>query len=89
MSVLLFFMAYTVFPGFRDFMLAQDMKALTAIQLWRVVGFTMLGVYALDGLPALFTLPVGLGDVAVGLVAIIVLARLVREPAFATSSAMV
>ena len=65
--VLLFFLAYGAFPGFRDFMLAQDMQALTAIQLWRVVGFTMLGVYAFDGLPALFALPAGLGDVAVSL----------------------
>lgn len=87
--VALFVSAYTLFPGFRDFVQAQDLRLLTAIQAWRVVGFAMLMLYAFDHLPALFALPAGLGDVAVGLLAVYAVARLDRDPDYATSAGIV
>lgn len=71
------------------FLLAQDIRTLTAIQAWRVIGFAMLMLYAFDYLPTLFALPAGLGDVAVGLLAVYALAQLNRDPDYAMSPALV
>ena len=43
---------------------------LTVLQYFRVEGVTFLLVMALDKLPAVFALPAGLGDIAIGLEAI-------------------
>ena len=45
--VALFLAAYASSARFRRFVLAQDMRTLTMIQLWRVVGFAFLALYAL------------------------------------------
>lgn len=39
------------------------------LQMWRIVGFAFLAVWAVGELPATFALPAGFGDVAVGLIA--------------------
>ncbi len=51
---------------------------LTVPQYFRVVGVTFLVVMALGNLPAVFALPAGLGDIAIGLEAIYV-ARSIRR----------
>ena len=84
-----FVFSYWLMPSFRSFVLAQDIRLLTAVQLWRVVGLAFLLLYALNYLPALFALPAGLGDVAVGLTAFYVLTRMDRDPDFVTSSGYV
>ncbi len=53
----------------RAFVEAQDLALLTALQGWRVVGAAFLFLWAYGLLPAVFALPAGIGDVAVGLVA--------------------
>lgn len=84
-----FMLSYWLLPSFRSFVLAQDIRLLTAIQLWRVVGFAFLLLYALNFLPPLFALPAGLGDAAVGLMAFYVLSKMDRDPGFVTSSGYV
>lgn len=81
--VVLFLLAAASHKGFRRFILAQDLRILTALQLWRVIGFTFLVVLTLDGLPPIFAWPAGLGDLAVGIFAAAVLAKLIRDPAYA------
>lgn len=83
--VALFVAAYNLAPRFRGFVLAQDLRALTMVQAWRVVGFSFLLLYAADALPALFAFPAGVGDVMIGLTAPFVVLRLTRDAAFARS----
>ena len=78
----LFLMAYVASERFKAFVLAQDLRLLTAFQLWRVIGFTFLTLYAFGVLPGLFAWPAGLGDVAVGVLAAFVLIRMVRDASF-------
>ena len=83
--VTLFFTAYGLSSRLRNFILAQDLRTLTMLQLWRVLGFTFLMLYAHDTLPALFAWPAGFGDILIGFTAPFIVARLARDPAFATS----
>lgn len=83
--VALFFLAYRLSPRLRRFVLAQDLRTLTMLQHWRVLGFTFLILYAHDVLPAAFAWPAGFGDILVGFTAPFVVTRLARNPAFATS----
>ena len=87
--VALFLTAYATSGTFRNFVLAQDLRLLTALQLWRVVGFSFLLLYAFDVLPGLFAWPAGLGDTIVGLAAFYVLMQMDRDPDYGTSSGYV
>jgi len=87
--VVLFLIAYGVSSRFRAFVLAQDLRTLTMLQLWRVIGFAFLLLYFFGVLPGLFAWPAGLGDVAIGLAAPYVVARFARDPGFATSTALI
>lgn len=64
-----FLVAWRTFAAVRAYVEAQDLALLTALQGWRVVGSIFLVLWAYGQLPAIFALPAGLGDVAVGLVA--------------------
>ncbi len=64
-----FVIAWQISASVRAFVEAQDLTLLTALQGWRVVGAVFLFLWAYGLLPAVFALPAGLGDVAVGLVA--------------------
>lgn len=87
--VLVFLGAYRLVPGFRRFVLAQDIETLTTLQLWRVMGFGFLMLYANGVLPGLFAWPAGLGDVAVGVAAAVVVLHLRRAPEDAHSRRLV
>lgn len=84
-----FLAAYNFIPGVRAFVLAQDIRTLTMVQLWRVVGFVFLPLYSFGVLPGLFAWPAGLGDVAVGLLAFFVVGKIDRDPDFVTSRGLV
>src|SRR5216683_2065956 len=75
---LLFALAYRVSRGFRAFVLGLDLRWLTAVQSWRVIGIMFLALYAFGLLPGLFAWPAGVGDVAVGVAAPFVLLAMVR-----------
>jgi hypothetical protein len=85
MPVALFLAAYALSARFRNFVLAQNLRTLTMMQHWRVMGFTSLLLYSFNVLPGLFAWPAGVGDVAVGLLAVVVVARMDRDPEFVLS----
>ncbi len=78
-------LATATLPRLRSWVLSLDLRMLTLFQSWRVIGFAFLPLYAYDVLPGLFAWPAGLGDVAVGLAAPFVAARLARDPGYAAS----
>ena len=71
--------AYRASRRFRAFVLALDLRFLTAVQGWRVIGLTFLFFYAFDLLPGAFAWPAGVGDAAVGLAAPFVVMAIVRH----------
>ena len=77
----LFALLYRVSARVRDFALSIDLRLLTAMQAWRVVGIMFLALYAFGMLPGLFAWPAGLGDFAVGLAAPFVLQALIARSA--------
>ena len=87
--VMAFLGLYLVSGGFRRFVLAQDIETLTMLQHWRIIGFAFLPLYFYGALPGLFAWPAGLGDVAIGLAAPLVILRLRRDPGYATSAGLV
>ena len=84
--VALFFTVYALSEHFRNFVLAQDIRTLTRLQHWRVVGFVFLVLYAFHQLPALFAIPAGLGDVAIGLSAAFVFSNMEKNPDYIFSN---
>ncbi len=83
--VAIFLALYAFSARFRGFVLAQDIRTLTMLQHWRVVGFVFLPLYFFGVLPGLFAWPAGLGDVAVGLAAPFVVARIGSDAEAAAS----
>jgi hypothetical protein len=73
----LFMLAYRVSTGFRRLVLGLDLRLLTAVQTWRVLGGTFLFLYAFNLRPALFAFSAGLGDLAVGVSAVFVLLAMI------------
>ena len=51
---------------FRQFALSLNPRILTSAHSWRIVGFTFVLLEARGVLPAIFALPAGYGDMAVG-----------------------
>lgn len=70
---IVFGLAYRWSTLVRDFVLGVDPRMLVAIQAWRVIGIMFLALYAFGLLPGLFAWPAGVGDVAVGVAAVLVL----------------
>ena len=87
---LLVFFAWMRFsPSFRGMILSLDLRLIVGMQAWRWAGFGFLALYAHNVLPAVFALPAGLGDMAVGIAAPWMVLGLVRHPGFATSAKFV
>lgn len=89
LPVAIFLAAYGLWRPFRAFVLSQDIRTLTMLQGWRVIGFGFLPLYFFDVLPGIFAWPAGLGDVAIGLMAPILVLRLNRDPDAAPSSGLI
>jgi hypothetical protein len=87
--LLLFFAWLRLSPSFREFVLSLDLRLVASMQAWRWAGFGFLALYAHNVLPAVFALPAGLGDMAVGITAPWMLLGLIRQPGFATSKKFV
>ncbi|HKR76008.1 MAG TPA: hypothetical protein VJR95_05045 [Rhodanobacter sp.] len=87
---LLLFLAWLRFSSaFRAFVLSLDLRLIVGMQAWRWAGLGFLFLYAHRVLPAMFALPAGLGDMAIGFAAPWMILALVRQPDFAASSAFV
>jgi hypothetical protein len=83
--VILFLVAYSIWPALRAFVLSLDLTLLSTIQAWRAGGLTFLAMYAYGLLPGVFAWPAGLGDIAIGVTAPWIVLALVRRPGFAAS----
>jgi len=51
---------------FRQFTLSLNSRTLTFVQSWRILGFVFVISQAYGVLPAIFALPAGYGDIAIG-----------------------
>jgi hypothetical protein len=87
--LLLFFAWLRLSQSFRDFILSLDLRLIAGIQAWRWAGLGFLSLYAYNVLPAIFALPAGLGDMAIGFTAPWIILALVRRPGFAASAAFI
>src|SRR5437667_11378958 len=79
LPVLLFALWFAASPEFRRFALSLNVRTLTIVQSWRIGGFVFLILYARGMLPAVFALPAGWGDIAIGATAPFVALYLTRE----------
>jgi hypothetical protein len=70
---------YLMSKPFREFVLSIDPRILATIHSFRWAGFVFVVLYAYGILPGLFALPAGLGDMAIGLTALPVGARLAAQ----------
>ncbi|GAC1456295.1 MAG: hypothetical protein PVS2B3_03290 [Steroidobacteraceae bacterium] len=86
--LVLFFVWLRLSQNFRDFVLLLDLRLIAAIQAWRWAGLGFLSLYTYKVLPAMFALPAGLGDMAVGFAAPWIVLAL-RRPGFAASPAFI
>ena len=87
--LLLFFAALRLSRSFREFALSLDLRLIAGIQAWRWAGLGLLTLYAYNVLPAVFALPAGLGDMAIGVTAPWIVLALVRQPRFAASGTFI
>jgi hypothetical protein len=70
--ILVFALWFTASEKFRQFALSLNPQILTFAQSWRIVGFTFVLLEARGVLPAIFALPAGYGDMAIGATATLV-----------------
>ena len=85
----LFLIGYRTIPALREFVLSADLRLIVGIQAWRWAGFGFLTLYTYRVLPGVFAWPAGLGDMAIGITAPLVLAALLRRPGFAADKRFV
>ena len=83
--ILVFALWFASSEKFRQFALSLNPQLLTFTQSWRIVGLTFVLLQARGILPAIFALPAGYGDMAIGMTATLVawkLANPVRRQSF-------
>jgi len=85
----LFLVGYRTIQPLREFILSADLRLIVGIQAWRWAGLGFLTLYTYGVLPGIFAWPAGLGDMAIGVTAPLVLANLLRRPNFAASKSFV
>lgn len=76
----LFLVAYWSLPSLRAWVMGLDLALVVGVQTFRVIGIVFLIDFAQGDLPAIFALPAGLGDIAVGIFALIVTLKVARDP---------
>ncbi len=81
--ILVFLVAFWTVGPFRDFVMSIDLPVIAGIQAWRFGGLAFIALYAYGILPGLFAWPAGLGDIAIGVTAPLVILALRRHPSFA------
>ncbi|MGZ4731116.1 MAG: hypothetical protein ACXVZH_03130, partial [Terriglobales bacterium] len=67
--IVVFAVWFAASEKFRQFTLSLNPQILTLAQSWRIVGFTFVLLEARGVLPAIFALPAGYGDMAIGMTA--------------------
>jgi hypothetical protein len=84
-----FFASLRFSQSFRAFVLSLDLRLIAGMQAWRWAGMGFIDLYAHKILPAVFALPAGLGDMAIGITAPWIMLALARQPAFAASATFI
>ena len=79
LPIVVFAIAYAASDGFRRYVLGLDLRWLTAIQGWRIIGGMFLVLMSFNLLPGTFAWPAGVGDMIVGVYAPFVVYALVRQ----------
>lgn len=87
--IIVFVAGLWVSRAFREFVLAADLRLMTAIQAWRIGGFSFLALYTYGILPGYFAWPAGIGDMAIGVTAPWIVVALMRRRSFAASNGFV
>ena len=87
--LVLFFLWQRLSQSFREFVLTLDLRLIAGMQAWRWAGLGFLSLYAHNILPAVFALPAGLGDMAIGVTAPWMILALIRQPGFAARGAFI
>jgi hypothetical protein len=87
--LVLFFGWLRLSHSFREFVLSLDLRLIAGMQAWRWAGLGFLSLYAHNVLPAVFALPAGLGDMAIGVTAPWIILALVRQPGFAARATFI
>ena len=64
--IVVFFLWLAASESFQRFAFSLNPRILTSAQAWRMVGFTFILLEARGALPAIFALPAGYGDMAIG-----------------------
>src|SRR3984957_8274453 len=85
----LFLLGYRTIQPLREFILSADLRVIVGLQAWRWAGFGFLTLYTYGILPGIFAWPAGLGDMAIGVTAPLVLFALLRRPGFAAGKSFV
>jgi hypothetical protein len=85
----LFLLGYRTIRTLREFVLSADLRIIVGMQAWRWAGFGFLTLYTYGILPGIFAWPAGLGDMAIGVTAPLVLSSLLRRPDFAAGKSFV
>lgn len=75
----LFGIAYALSPYVRTLSLSLDLRLLTAIQAWRIIGAMFLVLMTFHLLPGTFAWPAGIGDMIVGAYAPFVVVAISRR----------
>jgi hypothetical protein len=83
--IVVFLIAFWIVGPFRDLVMSIDLQVMVGIQAWRFAGLGFIALYVYGVLPGLFAWPAGLGDMAIGVTAPLVIFALRRRPAFAAS----
>jgi len=79
LPIIIFGIAYLLSDGLRRYALGLDLRLLTAIQGWRIIGGMFLVLMGLQLVPPTFAWPAGIGDMIVGIYAPFVVYALVRK----------
>jgi hypothetical protein len=87
--LMLFFAWLRLSRAFREFLHSIDLRLIAGMHAWRWAGLGFISLYAHQVLPAVFALPAGLGDMAVGFAAPWMVLALARQPGFAASRTFV
>lgn len=66
LPVVVFAIAYRASVSLRRFVAGADVRVLTAVQTWRLVGVVFLVLHQRGALPGAFAIPAGWGDIAIG-----------------------
>ncbi len=73
---------YAGAAGFRRYLLSLDLRLLTIVQCWRVVGAAFFFLYAFNVLPKVWAFPAAFGDIAIGVSAPVFAMALIRGKSF-------